>query len=77
MNRWGRNSQLDILLGGKWAISTRGALIMLPFVVLAAPYGNAPVKISRATRIARLSESLASETRTFFVEVLPSARVTF
>ncbi len=32
--------QLDYLLGGKWAMSLRGSLIALPWVILAAPLGN-------------------------------------
>jgi len=35
-----RNPELDSLLGGRWAISLKGALISLPFVILAAPLGN-------------------------------------
>ena len=35
-----RNRTLDQLLGGRWAISLRGSIAILPFVVLAAPLGN-------------------------------------
>ncbi len=35
-----KNPELDSLLGGRWAISLKGALISLPFVIFAAPLGN-------------------------------------
>lgn len=38
MNSW--REPLDELLGGRWAISVRGSLLALPFIVLAAPLGN-------------------------------------
>ena len=33
-------SQFNLLLGGRWAVSTRAALVLFPFVVLAPPLGN-------------------------------------
>jgi signal transduction histidine kinase len=34
------SKKLDILLGGRWAISLQGYLLAFPFMVLAAPLGN-------------------------------------